>query len=324
MKEVTALFNTLGETQPKGGGGGGDGKSMEEVVMEKAEELLQKMPEAYVEEEFKSRIVNRLGGLSIPLNIYLYQEIQRLAAVINTVSFMLKQLKLAINGEVVMSEELSLCLNAIYEAKPPQLWIFTVAGDEFSWILPTLGLWFASLQARDDQDRTWLMNTRPNSFWLTGFFNPAGMLTAMKQEVCRRHQKEAPKWALDDVVLHTEVTHYERPESVKSGPAEGAYVHGLFLEGCGWSKENSAVVESEPKTLYVPLAVLHVTAMLRGDELRSRTQLYDKWGPYDAPCYKYRNRTDRFFIFMVTLKCTQDKNPTFWTLRGVALLCNTE
>lgn len=324
VKEVTALFNTLGETQPKGGGGGGGGKSREEIVNEKAEELLGRMPEQYVEEEFKSRIVNRLGGLSIPLNIYLFQEIQRLQAVIAKVSFMLKQLKLAINGEVVMSEELSSCLDAISDAKPPNSWIFTVAGDEFSWILPTLGLWFSSLLLRDDQDRTWLMSSRPYSFWLTGFFNPAGMLTAMKQEVCRRHQKEAPKWALDDIVYHTEVTHYTNVDSVKSSPPEGAYVHGLFLEGCGWSKENSAVLESEPKTLYVPLPVLHVTAMLRGDELKSRTTLYDKWGPYDCPVYKYRNRTDRFFIFMVTLRCSQDKNPTFWTLRGVALLCNTD
>jgi len=107
VKEVTALFNTL-ETQPKGGGGGGGGKSREEIVNEKAEELLGRMPEKYVEEEFKSRIVNRLGGLSIPLNIYLFQEIQRLQAVIAKVSFMLKQLKLAINGEVVMSEPIFL------------------------------------------------------------------------------------------------------------------------------------------------------------------------------------------------------------------------
>merc|ERR1719198_1487053 len=62
VKEVSALFNTLGETQPKGGGGGGGGKSREEIVNEKAEELLGRMPEQYVEEEFKSRIVNRLGG----------------------------------------------------------------------------------------------------------------------------------------------------------------------------------------------------------------------------------------------------------------------
>lgn len=34
----------------------------------------------------------------------------------------------------------------------------------------------------------------------------------MKQEVTRKHKAE--KWALDDVVYHTEVTSYERMEQV--------------------------------------------------------------------------------------------------------------
>jgi dynein heavy chain len=323
VKEVTALFATLSDTQPKGGGGGGGGMSREDVVSEKATEILGRMPPHYVEEEYKSDI-NKRGGLTIPLNIFLYQEIQRLQAVLSKVSFMLQQLQLAINGEVVMTEELQDTLDAIFDAKVPQYWLFTVAGDEFSWILPTLGLWFSSLLLRDDQDRSWLTTGRPTTYWLTGFFNPQGMLTAMKQEVCRKHQKDANKWALDDITYHTEVTHYEKIDHVKSSPSEGAYVHGLFLEGGAWSKENTAMAESEPKTLFVPLPVLLVSALLKSDENKSRKDLYGSQGPYDCPCYKYRVRTDRFFIFLVTLKCTSEKNPAFWTLRGVALLCNTD
>jgi len=323
VKEVTALFNTLGETQPKGGGGGGEGKSREEVVTEKAEEILGKIPEAYVEEEYKVKI-NRLGGLAVPLNIFLYQEIQRLQNVIYKVSFMLQQLKLAINGEVVMTEALQQCLDAIFDARVPRMWLFTVAGDEFSWILPTLGLWVSSLLLRDEQDRTWLTGGRPTTYWLTGFFNPQGMLTAMKQEVCRKHQKDTVKWALDDIMYHTEVTHYERIDSVKSLPPEGCYVHGLFLEGGAWSKEAQLIVESEPKTLFVPLPVLLVSALLKPAEMASRKDIYGPQGPYECPCYKYRSRTDRYFIFLVTLKCTADKHPNFWTLRAVGLLCNTD
>lgn len=43
------------------------------------------------------------------------------------------------------------------------------------------------------------------------------MLTAMKQEVTRKHKAE--KWALDDVVYHTEVTSYERMEQASRGRA---------------------------------------------------------------------------------------------------------
>jgi dynein heavy chain len=323
VKEVNALFTTLGETQPKGGGGGGDGMSREDIVSEKALTILQGMPVHYVEEEYKAKI-NKLGGLTIPLNIFLFQEIQRLQNVLAKVTFMLQQLRLAINGEVVMTEALQQCLDAIYEAKVPRSWLFTIAGDEFSWILPTLGQWVGSLAARDKQDREWLNEGRPNCYWLTGFFNPQGFLTAMKQEVCRRHQKEPPKWALDDIIYHTEVTHYKDADAVKSPPQEGAYIYGLSLEGAGWSRENVMLVESEPKTLFVTLPVMLVTAMQKPDEQKSRKDLYGAHGPYDCPCYKYRTRTDRFYIFMVTLKCTSDKNPAFWTLRAVALLCNTD
>ena len=223
-----------------------------------------------------------------------------------------------------MTEELQDTLDSMFDAKVPKMWVFTIAGDEFSWILPTLGLWFSSLLLRDDQDRTWLLTGRPNTYWLTGFFNPQGMLTAMKQEVCRKHQKDANKWALDDIIYHTEVTQYERVESVKSPPNEGCYIHGLFLEGGAWSRDGVQLVESEPKCLFVPLPVLMVSAFLKTDEQKSRKDTYGVQGPYDCPCYKYRSRTDRFYVFMVTLKCTPDKNPAFWTLRGVGLLCNTD
>merc|ERR1711871_545204 len=142
VKEVNQLFTTLGDTQPKGGGGGGEGMSREDVVAAKALELLERMPEHYNEDDYKAKI-QKLGGLSVPLNIFLFQEIQRFQAVLLLISNMLKQLRLAINGEVVMTETLQACLDAIFDAKVPQMWLFTVAGDEFSWILPTLGLWFS-------------------------------------------------------------------------------------------------------------------------------------------------------------------------------------
>ena len=119
------------------------------------------------------------------------------------------------------------------------------------------------------------------------------MLTAMKQEVARRHQKETVKWALDDIVYHTEVTHYDKVDSVKAPPVEGCYIYGLSLEGAGWSKDQTALTESEPKILFVPLPILLASACLKSDEAKSRKEMYGSQGPYDCPCYKYRSRTDR-------------------------------
>ena len=62
-----------------GGGGSGDGPSREDIVYEKADELLEKLPPDFIADDYIERI-KRLGGLEVPLNIFLYQEVQRLQA----------------------------------------------------------------------------------------------------------------------------------------------------------------------------------------------------------------------------------------------------
>lgn len=277
------------------------------------------MPDDYIEDDYKKKI-QKLGGLTVPLNIFLYQEIQRLQDVILKVRTMLTSLQQAIRGEVVMTEELQNSLTAMFEAKPPVYWVFTVAGDEYSWICPTLGLWFSSLLARNEQNYKWLTTNRPVSNWLTGFFNPQGILTAMKQEVTRRHKADA--WALDDVVYHTDVTPMADFAHVKAPPSEGFYVHGLSLDGAAFNKHDRKLIEQEPKKLFVDLPVLHVSANTKVLQAKVDKELFSP-PPYMAPVYKYPARTDRFFVFYANLRVDQDKNNIFWSLRGVALLCNT-
>ena len=161
------------------------------------------------------------------------------------------------------------------------------------------------------------------------------MLTAMKQEVCRKHLKDQAakksdskdsrdSWALDDIMYHTEVQHTEKVDHIKNAPPEGCYIYGLSLEGCAWNRDAQQLQESEPKTLFVALPILFVTANNKVMELEGRKAQFGAHGPYECPCYKYRTRTDRFFIFMVTLKCTPEKNGAFWAMRGAALLCNID
>lgn len=79
------MFSTLGETQPKGGGGGGDGPSREDIVSEKASDILSKMPEAYIEEEYKVKI-NKLGEIS-STNATTSHHIIRALHLINTLRY---------------------------------------------------------------------------------------------------------------------------------------------------------------------------------------------------------------------------------------------
>ncbi|KAG5882159.1 hypothetical protein JTB14_002884 [Gonioctena quinquepunctata] len=238
-----------------------------------------------------------------PLNIFLRQEIDRMQKVISMVRATLRDLLLAIEGTIIMSEALGDALDSIYDAKVPFMWL------RGSWAASTLGFWFTEFIERDTQFRTWCFGGRPPCFWMTGFFNPQGFLTAMKQEVARAHKG----WALDQVTLFNEVTKNTR-EEVAIPPVEGVLVYGLFLDGAGWEKRHARLTESTNKVLYTLMPVIHIYAVYSTEPKSANI--------YNCPVYKKATRTGLNFIVRLFLNTV--KPPEHWVLRGVALLCDTQ
>ena len=135
----------------------------------------------------------------------------------------------------------------------------------------------------------------------------------MKQEVNRKHASD--KWALDDVVMTSEVTHPPKEfETLREAASEGVYVYGLYLDGCAWSGKENKLVDSEPKKLFAPLPVLHVTGVQASSKRQS--------GQFSAPCYTIKRRTGLNFITSFDLKT--DEQPQKWIMRGVALLASID
>jgi dynein heavy chain len=318
FKEVTQLLETILETQPKQSGAAEGGKTREEIVSEKCLELLETIPTDYIEDEYEERIV-ALGGFSVPLNIFLYQEVQRLQTAIAKVRSTLKIVLQAINGEVVVTSEIMESINAMFDARVPKSWLYNPAGDELSWLSPGLGAWYGGLTSRDHQLKTWLDRGRPHSFWLAGFFNAQGFLTAVQQEVTRAHK--ADNWALDSIVIHSEVMDVYNPDNLKTTLKEGVFIHGLFMDGAAWNNHDNTITESAPKTLFAAMPVMMVNAMTKAQK-KNQTSDFGTYGGYECPVYKYPLRTDKYKIYSVLLP-SKDQRPLHWTLRGVALLCST-
>ncbi|XP_018316536.1 dynein heavy chain 8, axonemal [Mycetomoellerius zeteki] len=298
------VLDTIISVQPKEAGVVGV-ESREVIVTRQAKEMLEKVPGLYDMFEVKERL--HAMDHTAPMNIFLKQEIDRIQVVIKLVRVMLKDLLLAIEGIIIMSEELRDALDNIYDARIPKTW------KARSWESASLGFWFMELLERNQQFSTWLQSGRPSKFWITGFFNPQGFLTAMKQEITRAH-----KWALDNVMLHNEVLS-KIPEEIKAPPPEGVYVYGLFLEGAGWDRRNVRLCESANKVLYVLMPVVHIFALHNADKIPLPNKGLKL---YQCPVYKKPQRT--YMLLVTSLWLQTLKNPDYWILRGVALLCDNK
>uniref|UniRef100_A0A8D0U4X3 AAA+ ATPase domain-containing protein n=1 Tax=Sus scrofa TaxID=9823 RepID=A0A8D0U4X3_PIG len=292
------VLDTILGIQPKDSSGGGD-ETREAVVARLADDMLEKLPPDYSPFEVKERL-QKMGPFQ-PMNIFLRQEIDRMQRLLTLVRSTLTELKLAIDGTIIMSENLRDALNCMFDARIPAQW------KKVSWVSSTLGFWFTELIERNCQFTSWVFNGRPHCFWMTGFFNPQGFLTAMRQEITRANKG----WALDNMVLCNEVTKWMK-DDVSAPPTEGVYVYGLYLEGAGWDKRNMKLIESKPKVLFELMPVIRIYAENNSKDSRL----------YSCPIYKKPVRTDLNYIAAVDLRTAQA--PEHWVLRGVALLCDVK
>ena len=213
-----------------------------------------------------------------------------------------------------MSPELAGALDALFNAQVPESWakVMPVSLPQ----QPNIGVWFANMTGRCDQLSGWLKNGRPTTFWLTGFFNPSGFLTASRQEVCRGHSKDG--WALDDCVNTFEVLKQEK-DDVKHGPSEGIYIHGLSLDGCRWDKQRGALTDSEPKVRFSGLPVLHISATA---EKRKTKEILYVCPIYTCPPRAAHGTQLKNYISDAELRSEDPVNK--WILRAVCLLTTTD
>lgn len=360
-KESSEMLATLMETQPKDSAGGA-GLSREDIVKEKIEkDLLPIIPNDFNFIEVDDKIKVLKGGNKsivpdkqmnlMPLNLFLKQELERFQKILDIVRTMLIAMIDAIEGSTIMTPELVSAIDAVFDFRVPRKWQYDPTGAEISWMTPNLAGWIKGLTDRHYQLHSWVNKERPPSFWLTGFFNPQGFLTAMKQEVSRAKKG----WALDEVEYDTEPTKEViqsddgRIDGMKlSHPQEGVYIHGLYIEGAGWNNGQKALDDSQPGKLYQSFPIMLVTAVYvpRNDKEKDKPAMGGRGGKmdvsekrkkfYDCPVYKYPKRSDKYLVFRVLLRpegqnypnvTLLNKNmtpPIKWKLAGVSLLCSKE
>lgn len=172
--------------------------------------------------------------MNIPLNTFLRQEIEQFQRVLSIVRVSCQAIVDAILGNIIMTQAIVDSIGMIFDFRVPRRWQVDATNVEISWNTPSLGGWIKGLIDRHYQLNNWVSRTnRPVSYWLTGFYNPQGFLTAVLQEVTRQHAAE--KWSLDQVeskveVIKDMITNEDgRVEKSLPTRAQGVFIHGLFI-----------------------------------------------------------------------------------------------
>ncbi|KAL7641741.1 UNVERIFIED_CONTAM: hypothetical protein RMT77_007615 [Armadillidium vulgare] len=289
------LFKTVFELQPRDmGGSGGVVITREDKVKQTLDEIVDKLPEPFNMTDIMSKVEERT-----PYVVVAFQECERMNVLTKAIRTSLKELDLGFKGELKMTPAMEELVNSLFLDQVPESWVKLAYAS-------TNGLtaWYADLLLRVKELESWVSDFQlPSTVWLAGFFNPQSFLTAIMQSTARKY--ELP---LDQMCLQCEVTKKVK-EDLTSPPREGAYIHGLFLEGASWDIENSILVDSKLKDLYPQMPVFHIKAITQ-DKCESRNI-------YECPMYKTRQRGPTY-VWTLGLK-TKEK-PSKWVLGGVALL----
>uniref|UniRef100_H0V315 Dynein axonemal heavy chain 2 n=1 Tax=Cavia porcellus TaxID=10141 RepID=H0V315_CAVPO len=303
ITEARTLFETLLSLQPQITPTSAGGQSREEKV-KKDRRTDQKIPEM-IDYEGTRKV---LAPDPSPLNVVLLQEIQRYNKLMETILSSLTDLEKGIQGLIVMSTSLEEIFNCIFDAHVPPLW-----GKAYPSQKP-LASWTRDLALRVEQFELWASRARPPViFWLSGFTFPTGFLTAVLQSSARQNNISVDSLSWEFIVSTVDDSNLVYP------PKDGVWVRGLYLEGAGWDRKNSCLVEAEPMQLVCLMPTIH----FRPAESRKKSAK----GMYSCPCYYYPNRagsTDRTsFVIGIDLR-SGAMTSDHWIKRGTALLMSLD
>jgi dynein heavy chain len=313
--ETQLLLSTALSLLPRDQGGGGE--SWDDQLRGLASGIEGKMPKVFDTERAEIDFPTKYED---SMNTVITQELARFNTLIVRIAETLKEVQKALKGLVVMSGELEAMGNSMVTGQVPSLWSVVSYAS-----LKPLGGWVDDLLKRLQFFQTWIDELKPPaSFWVNGFFFTQAFITGSKQNYARKYKVPIDLVDYDNTVL-TEA----ESAAVTTKPEDGAYLHGLYIEGCRWDEKAKCLNESLPKVLFEPFPTIHLLPRKASDiEPVEDTDPNGTHHVYRCPVYKTSFRQGALstsghstnFVMFYKVPMLEQHRQRHWIKRGVAML----
>jgi len=330
MNLFTTIVNISGSS---GGGGGGAGSAVKEVM----KQIEDKLPEEYVMPIIMELAQPLLDGPAGPFVVVALQECTRMNALLGEMKLSLTELDKGLKGQLNMSQAMEDLSTALTLNEWPGRNPFSLCKwEKLAWpSKKSLMSEFLDMLRRIDQLNSWTADlVTPICLWLPGLFNPTAYLTAVMQVTAR-----STGLPLDKMTTETHITTIVDPKKCdpNTPPIDGAYVHGLFIEGARWptgeevgeketignTEVGGVLTDSKLKELLPELPVIYVKAVAVQPNWEPSAVGYLRHKPdiYECPVYLTSMRGPTY-IFLATMKTADPTSK--WVLTGTAILMQTD
>jgi len=310
LQESGYATDTIMSLQAQDAGGGGGGMSLDEIVGEFVEDMIENLPPIMYTDEDEDTgqfDLDEATGLVNSMTTVLSHEMNRFNKLLGVIMRILKEMQKALAGLVVMPDELDKVYAAVTTNSLPPSW-----GKAAYPSLKPLGSWVKDLYERISFIRSWLHTGRPKHFWLSGFYFPQGFMTGMLQSHSRKYGI-----AIDTLGIKYTVQKQAHTE-IEEVPQDGVMVYGMYMDGARYDWEAQKLEDSEPGVIYTTLPPIHMAPVANFTRNKSE---------YECPLYKTTVRagalstTGHSTNFVVALDLPTDKSPDYWVLKGAAGVC---